>query len=511
MALPARHRRAGLPGFVRNICLVMSQETTGAQYLDVHMFANRKLESEWWQPSRKRIKFKGVLEFDENNNGRLTLSGKRQQLIALPETLFVLHGYFKADYTYAASIFDAGVSKRPSSMGKQNEVGTAELFTNIVIVGAHVRSDKSRVAIGAQISLTGLLEWCDSSGVAGKIERPQSGEVAGTKATITHSGAATAFMNAGKGTQLRLINRYKGPVVFEGLKSATIEESDQIELRFKKPISIKSLLSEVLVWQSFLAFAIRRASTIIELRYRERGSRPNAFSQAVLVPVQKFAPGSIGSVRASALFLRSTLGNRVSSSIRAWAEAFADFEMAIFIFCGGRYQDGGFVHSTLLTNLQALEVFHREGFPGEGKFPDAESRKATLAALRKAIPKTLDADLRKRLGDSLGYLGSLSLLERLQRLYCRYPKSITPLFPDGLGDLKRLRDARNFLTHYGEKSALQKDFLTSKRVLTLREKTRYFMEACLAQLASAMQRYRNCSAIRLPIITGYTSLIESRR
>jgi hypothetical protein len=42
-----------------------------------------------------------------------------------------------------------------------------------------------------------------------------------------------------------------------------------------------------------------------------------------------------------------------------------------------------------------------------------------------------------------------------------------------------LRDVRNFLTHNGDKNSIDKDFLTSRRMLVLCEKVRFFVEACL--------------------------------
>lgn len=440
-------------------------------------FAGKTLEGEWWLPGKSQRKFKGVLVIDATNQGTLTLRGKARFLATLPESLFTLLGGFRDNYSYQVTLFDVGVTRRPTPSGEKNESGVAKLFTNIIVIGSHLRSDNRSTVVGAQCSLSGLREWSDSSGVTGEIERSTSGEI--KTAVVTHQAAATPFFGIGEGKELRLSSRYSGPVVFPGLKTLTIEESDVIELRFKKAISIKKLLAELLVWQCFITFATRRPSSIVELRFRQSDDKATAFSKLILVPVQKPQNVSLRSARSSALFLRSTFGADLTARMRSWAKAYSTLEKAILLFCGSAHQEGAFVHTTLLAYLQALEVFHRERFPDAEKFPDKQTRKATLKALRNAIPKNLDKKLRGELSEGLGYFGSLTLLDRLTELYATYKVSVGPLFPDEVKDLKLLRDVRNFLTHFGDKKTIQKDFLTSRRMVVLREKTRFFIEACM--------------------------------
>jgi hypothetical protein len=132
----------------------------------------------------------------------------------------------------------------------------------------------------------------------------------------------------------------------------------------------------------------------------------------------------------------------------------------------------------LRSYLQALELLHREFFAAH-RFPDETTRKDTLTALRKAIPSGLDKALRDAICQGIGFIGSLTLLDRLRSLYSTYPKSLTPLFPRGDDDMKFLKDTRNFLTHYGNPQGLTKKFLISREIVVLTQKTRLFFEICL--------------------------------
>jgi hypothetical protein len=63
-----------------------------------------------------------------------------------------------------------------------------------------------------------------------------------------------------------------------------------------------------------------------------------------------------------------------------------------------------------------------------------------------------------------------------------HPKSsaqLRHLFPHGDKDMVLLKNVRNFLTHYGDKGGLTKEFIFSREVYALGEKARLFLEVCL--------------------------------
>jgi hypothetical protein len=435
-------------------------------------FTGKRLPGVWWRAGKAKQKFRGVLVLDEDNHGTLTLRGRARHLEKFPLRDITLLGRFSAQYAYQVSLLDVGVS-RPASGGLGNEVIEIELFAQTVVIAAHIRSSTSRVITGARCRLSGLREWSDESGFVGKIERVPVGAV-GSVTRVTHQEAATSYYAIGRYRQLRLVRRYSGPVIFPLLKQIQIEEVDEIELRFRGRVSLRQLMGEILVWQTFLAFAVRQASIILGLRIRLRDDGANSFSREVLIPIRKPQPASLLSARRSALFLRSTWGDDV---LRRWASAYRKLANAVNLFAGTTYQENAFVHTTLLFYLQALEVYHREAFPDAQLFRDQASRKQTLIALRKALPGSLPDDVRKRVKERLGWVGELSFLERLYRLRDEHEMSVGPLFPNA-NDMQLLRDVRNFLTHYGNKKTVQEDFATSRRAFVLREKTRFFVEAC---------------------------------
>ena len=178
------------------------------------------------------------------------------------------------------------------------------------------------------------------------------------------------------------------------------------------------------------------------------------------------------------VFRQVALGDKTEKCLKRWRAQHNRIDLAILIFSGAAYQESVYVHTNLLTYLQALEVLHRELYKAD-RFPNKATRQATLAALRAAIPASLDASLQKELSDSIQFIGAVTLLDRLKQLFALYPKSLAPLFQRGEADMVLLKDVRNFLTHYGEKKTVGKDLLWSRELMVLKEKARLFLEICL--------------------------------
>jgi ApeA N-terminal domain 1 len=443
-------------------------------------FRNKPLEGTWWLPEKPSDVFRGRLTVGDDNNGRLVLNGTEEQLAKLPtgETKPTFFGRLTADYTYDATLFDVVLRKGPSQTHPRDpsKETSAEFVTNTVLISEHVPSQEMALFNGAIVKLTGLDEWCDVTGFSGRHENATPNELASGSLTVAFRERATPRYDLGNRTTLRFLSEYAGPRRFENSKQVTLKERNTLELIFPGAISINQTVQELHIWQSFLTFGLRQASYTDEfflLRLSSRGY--DRFG--LLLPGRK-VPEPRRRRRRDTLFCQSTFGDRIEERLRGWRQQHDQIDLAILIVSGAAYQDSVYVHTNLLTYLQALEVLHRELYKAD-RFSDAATRKATLNALRDAIPKTLGASLQKELSDSIQFIGAVTLLDRLKQLLSLYPKSLTPLFRRGDDDMVMLKDVRNFLAHYGEKKALTKDFLWSRDIVVLKEKAHLFLEICL--------------------------------
>ncbi|EIG59000.1 hypothetical protein Bra1253DRAFT_03720 [Bradyrhizobium sp. WSM1253] len=443
-------------------------------------FRNKPLAGAWWLPGKPDVIFKGRLTIGDDNNGRLVLSGTQEHLAKLPTgaTPPTFFGRLEADYSYDVTLFDVALRRGPShSYPKAPLTETiAEFVTHTLLVGGHLASQDEALFDGTIFKLTGLDEWCDATGFAGRHENTTPNELATGSLTVAFQERATPRYDLGNGTTLRLLSEYAGPRQFENSKQVTLRERNTIELVFPVALPIKTTVQELHIWQSFLTFGLRQASYTDEVYLLRRTSR--GYDRFGLLLSGRKIPELRRRRERDALFRQSTFSDRIEERLRGWRQKHDQIDLAILIFSGAAYQDSAYVHTNLLTYLQALEVLHRELYKAD-RFPDDEARKATLKALRAAIPKTLDPSLRKQLSDSIQFVGAVTLLDRLKQLFSLYPKSLTPLFRRGGDDMGLLKDVRNFLTHYGGKKTLTKDFLWSRDAVVLKEKAHLFLEICL--------------------------------
>ncbi len=180
------------------------------------------------------------------------------------------------------------------------------------------------------------------------------------------------------------------------------------------------------------------------------------------------------------IFTFSKLGSRAEEFLRAWREKYDVIEIAVMLFTSPYYHEAH-AHIDLLMYLQALEVLHRSLFDRDrkGYFPDRNTKKSTLQALQAAIPANLPERLPEKIYKQINWIGSLTLVDSLKYLYNLYPLSLRPLFPMCDDDMELLKDARNYLTHFDDRKGFKQDFLWSRQLYFLSEKTKFFIEICL--------------------------------
>lgn len=445
-------------------------------------FRGKSLDGEWWLAEWPDDHFKGILQIDEGHRGTLTLRGSESQLTSLPcdhesRTFF---GQIENEYIYEVSLFNTGLVRGPSVVfpKQPGRETTAEFYTNNILIGDHVTNEMHPFLNGVLLHLTGLEEWCHPSGFSGKIDHGAPGELATEIVNVSFEASASPYYDLGDGRLLRFLSQYTGPHVFSGTKNIALAQRNSIELVFSGLMSIKEILAEITIWQTFITFGLRRPSYIDEVTLLIHSGAKQPTRMGLIVPGRKPDPSQGQRGSRHVLFNQSKLGPNIASYLKKWRETQDDVEIAILLFSGAAYQDTVHIHTNLLTYLQALEILHRESFKID-RFPDSKSRRDTIRSLRAAVPALLDELLQNQIRKQLGYIGSLTLLDRLKHLFSLYPKSLTPLFRRGNADMELLKDTRNFLTHYGDQRSFGKEFLWSRTIVTLKEKARLFLEICL--------------------------------
>jgi hypothetical protein len=437
------------------------------------------LQGEWWEPDRPLEIFKGSLKVEENDHGESTITGPEKILIRFirPGTR-TMFGRITSNYPCDVTLFSVGMITSSTGFTDYGERDTdIQFYTNIILLGGHIGSQDECFIRAALFCITGLGEWCDTTGFSGQAE--VIGAMCGTeRVDISYRASTSAHYPIGPGKTLRLVSHYRGPISFDRSKRIVITEQDVVELWFEEMLSVNDILHETSIWQNFLTLALHEASYLNELRLSAEPAEDPVFNWSLVVPGRRTDDSRHPRPMTQILFTKSRLGSKLAEYFQAWRQKYEIIEMPILLFTGTVYNDNGYIHSRILAYLQALEVLHRALYGGD-RFPDKETRRGTLEALRGAIPENLDPTLSAAIKQQLAIVGEFTLLDRLTDLLGRYSVSLRPLFPDHDADMELLRDVRNFLTHFQSRRNFNQDFLWSRELMGLTDRTKLFLEICL--------------------------------
>lgn len=132
--------------------------------------------------------------------------------------------------------------------------------------------------------------------------------------------------------------------------------------------------------------------------------------------------------------------------LNAWFDRADLLEPVYTLFFSTLYDPDTYLTSEFLSLAQALEIFHRRITP-EGH--DRYFPKETFKEYREAMLSVLPEKARSVLSSRLQFMNEYSLKERLEDLAMRVPNAPRALISRDLNEfIKRVRDTRNYLTHY---------------------------------------------------------------
>lgn len=154
-----------------------------------------------------------------------------------------------------------------------------------------------------------------------------------------------------------------------------------------------------------------------------------------------------------------------------WLTFHKDYSVVCNLFFSTRRRPQPYLSGRFLVVAQAAEIFHRIKFPATA-FPAEEFKKR-----KKAIVQSTPDEYREWLKQQLAWSNELSLKQRIQKLY-EYTASVTHLLiinPEAF--IVRVRDTRNYYTHYS--STLRQKAADHEELHWLTEVLRYMLTACL--------------------------------
>lgn len=193
------------------------------------------------------------------------------------------------------------------------------------------------------------------------------------------------------------------------------------------------------------------------------------------------------------LFGFNEVESKFDTLLSRWLKGYEVYEPSLTLyFANKRTSFNRYAEDNFLYMVHALESLHRR-ISSETELPQDEFKK-----LFKDVTESVDKKYKQLVCERLNYGNELSLLKRLKRVYGALNEYGITLKDYG-DDFKKIKDTRNFLTHYDAKLSDKKATINEMIVLTS------MMEA-LFQLYLLKELGFTASEIQTKISIGHNQL-----
>lgn len=435
----------------------------------------------WWRPCDPERHIPGTLTFGHDVKPELRLLGSMQEGF---EGLATLAG---GDAEFRPEII-LGVSSDGKEftlvdclrIGYSMSAYVIESFRpRIVVEGRHFESLKDIVLCQATLRLSHLSEWYQRTGRA--IEHGAPDESGLPLLTLKYQKPANTIatydsgrIEIGHDANFKFA-RFGGDFV--------VSEEASVSVFPAQPVHLYALLEECLPPViNFVALGVGQPLTIMEMRVRAEADCVGKTPEEIrMVPTlmlhgkRRFSQDDQKELFAhDMIFTAPQLGDSFDQHLTSWLRAYQEIKPVLQLFFGRVMTAETVSANSFLNSVQAAEAYHR--YRREGQECSKETHRSRIKGIVAAAPQ----EHREWLKDKLAFSHEKNLAQRLTDLLGERA-SLFSLSPDDIGNLsKRIKDLRNFFTHYDQK---KKDYGTGPEFYILGGLLQWVVIACLLEEA----------------------------
>jgi hypothetical protein len=398
----------------------------------------------WWLPHRPEKRVYGTLKFDPVTGARLDLFGS-------------LRGDADDDFLQSEIVLGEYSSGKPITLyrcyeNKQNisayALTTSEGFPvtgmiiNYVFDGHHFSSEADIQFQSLNVGFSHLRNWADATRIKTSCDREK----------IEASYAPPQDIEAHL-PQVGTITLAYGSSLSHTFSNAKINKTFAISLEAPEPKSFEEWWRVIYLLRVFFSLATRHAvhplhleeTVEVEVEYPDGEigktcKRTDIFFRLKQVPSDSSTEGPN-----NMLFTLKDLGGEWESCLQNWFAKADLLEPVYELYFGTLHNAGMYPIHQFSSLIQALESYHRRT-SNKTSLPKAEFRQR-IRAILEAVPE----GLRSWLQSKLNFSNELPLGQRLEEIMATYC-DIFGTYKDQAAFIKRVKDTRNYLTHYDAKS-----------------------------------------------------------
>ncbi|MFV2045449.1 MAG: HEPN domain-containing protein [Anaerolineales bacterium] len=389
----------------------------------------------WWLPRDPEMRIPGALQFSHEQGLILDLSGNLDRKYTEDPRGFNILG--ETSFGELVTVYQA-IRRSSQYPGADPTAGESSFIANKAFIGAHFEEMDDAQFKSAAFQLNHLDSWLQleimdyqyrDSGFSVEYTRPEMLSFNPTDDIEIRIGFESVGPNIGAAVT---------DISFTHRAMLIIELSEVAH--FNTFGEILSHLANLLALAVVTPVNPTRTFAWLPPAENSDEARPGAKIE-VLLPIYR-APQEEEIHWFDMLFTYKDLEDRFDTFLENWFKKRDTLDPVFDLFFGVLYNLSPYPITTFLNYVQALETYHIRTMSNEVDPPEMH---------RERIGRILDAaptDDRDWLAEKLGWSNRPALAHRLKELIDLYPFPVTGQAGSHDAFIKRVRDTRNYYTHY---------------------------------------------------------------
>ncbi|WP_449603906.1 ApeA N-terminal domain 1-containing protein [Paenibacillus sp. Marseille-Q9583] len=185
----------------------------------------------------------------------------------------------------------------------------------------------------------------------------------------------------------------------------------------------------------------------------------------------------------------STIRNNTNELINSWFEKSETFAAIFDLFFGTKYNFFLFPKNKFLSNMQALESYHRIAFGPGNTIMSSDEFNIFKTKMFELIDQNVDVDHAQELKDKLKHLNDMTLRKRLTELVRIDKVRLDRLFKANQNFIYKCVEIRNNMTHLDNRG--EEEDITQNDWRELIKRTSIILELCFLNELGASEEIKD--------------------
>ena len=423
-------------------------------------------EGIWWLPDEPEKQVSGTLRFTPNEGAILDLIGSFKDIKEINKIILGISSNGKNITLHKCFETKSNVSV-PGLL-------TSSFCANEVFVGAHFQKSEDIKFRELSIRYSYLDEWVNISGF--NIQYPDKKEV-----VIKYKQPEPIQASIGEDCKIFIDIQATYPIHSIVQKEAGVKQETYIRIKHSVEKSLDGYWDIMHRIKNFLSLWITEPVYPLAIIGITEANKQTINDKLYNPPVEIYyhspeiskAPKTL--YPHDMLFTFKDISDRFEILLKNWFEKANTLGPVYDLYFGTLYNPRMYLQHQFLSLIQAIEAYHRRKF--EGKYLSDEKYEPIYKKFEGIINKLgIEDPFKDALKSKLKYGNEYSLIKRLKYLFEKYREIFDNFIDDRDAFINKVKDTRNYLTHYDKKL---RSIADGEDLYRITQKLKTILQICL--------------------------------